>query len=80
MKKKLLSRYQLEDGLGMKSKYILALILAVVVFWLPLKASSATIKDNHLNFDTNRLSQDENDTLGQQSDKVKDLFEYSKPA
>ena len=65
----------LEDGSDMKRQYILALVLATIIIWLPLKVSSATIKDNHLNLDNNRLSQDENETLGQQSNKVKDLFD-----
>lgn len=60
----------------MKRKYFLVIILILTTFGWPLKqVYSATIRDNRLNFDTNRLSQEQNETLGQQSNEVKALFD-----
>ncbi|EMC02568.1 type VII secretion protein EssA [Streptococcus mutans] len=55
-------------------RFLLSLLAISTIVLLPLRASMATIKDNSLTLDSGRVSQEEKGSLGQQSEKVKDLF------
>lgn len=55
-------------------KRYLAVALISGSFLFSLNVSGVTVKDNRLQFQTNRVAQDQNETLGQQSKQVRKLF------
>lgn len=55
-------------------KNCLAIALVLGCFLFSLRVSGITVKDNSLRFQTNRVAQDQNETLGQQSKQVRELF------
>lgn len=50
------------------------LLAASIMIFLPVRVSSAVIKNNDLTLASERISQDEKESLGEQSAKVRDLF------